>query len=178
MRLPARWIAANVAWQAALLLAIPGLVLTGGPGTETAAAATTGAGVRLAGTHPNPVADVFGWEAAALHGAGLAGQRNARGLVAMNWSLASRLAWYARPMPVFVVPEHNDQFRLWFGALQPGDSAVVVDWSVMPLQVPTGPDGFATCRLLEQLPTLVQGRQLARFNYVYCQGWRAAVATH
>ena len=173
-RMSTRAVIALVLWQGALLAAILGLVLTGGTGTESGAAASSGAGVRVAGTHFNPVADVNGWEAAAVHGAGLAEQRGARGLVVMNWSLASRLAWYARPMPVFVAPEHTDQFSLWFGSLQPGDSAVVVDWSQMPLTVPIGPEGFTACRPIGQLPTLLDGRQRAHFNYSYCSGWRGA----
>lgn len=158
-------------WQGALIGALLGLVLTGGPGSESGAAATSAAGVRIAGARRNPIADMVGWEEAALHGAGLAEQRRARGLVVMNWSLASRLAWYARPMPVFVAPTHNDQFPYWFGSLQPGDSAVVVDWSGMPLDVPIGPDGFASCKALGRLPSMVDGRQVAHFNYLYCQGW-------
>ncbi len=171
-RMGSRTVIALVLWQGALLVAILGLVLTGGPGAESGAAATSGTGVRVAGTHSNPVSDLNGWEAAAAHGAGLAEQRGARGLVVMNWSLASRLAWYARPMPVFVAPEHNDQFRLWFGSLHPGDSAVVVDWSAMPLTVPVGPGGFTACHPIGQLPTVFGGRQLAHFNYSYCSGWR------
>ena len=163
---------ALIFWQGGLLVAIVGLVLTGGPGAESGGAAISGAGVRQPGAHPNPVTDVIGWEEAALHGAGLAEQRRARGLVVMNWSLASRLAWYARPMPVFVAPEHQDQFRLWFGPLQTGDSAVVVDWSSMPLKIPLGPDGFSSCRPVSQLPIVFGGRQLAHFNYLYCEGWR------
>ncbi len=172
LRMGSRTVVGLLIWQGALLVSILGLVLMGGLGTESGPAASSAAGVRIPGTHPNPVADVNGWEAAALHGAGLAEQRGARGLVVMNWSLASRLAWYARPMPVFVAPEHNDQFRLWFGALRPGDSAVVVDWSAMPLTVPVGAGGFATCRPLDQLPTIADGRQVAHFNYLFCQDWR------
>ena len=169
-----RTLVALIVWQGALLITILGLVLTGGPGTESGAAAISPAGSRMPGTRPNPVTDVIGWEEAALLGAGIAEQRGARGLVVMNWSLASRLAWYARPMPVFVAPEHKDQFQLWFGSLRPGDSAVVVDWSTMPLQVPLGPDGFSNCRSVGQLPTVFDGRQLAHFNYLYCDGWRGA----
>ena len=172
IRMAARAVAALLIWQGALLIVIVGLVLTGGPGSETGAAAISAAGVRIAGSHANPLADLNGWEAAALHGTGLAEQRGLRGLVVMNWSLASRIAWYARPMPVFVAPEHDDQFRLWFGSLRVGESAVVVDWSAMPLKVPVGEDGFATCRPLDQLPAIVEGRQVAHFNYLLCQGWR------
>ncbi len=178
LRMGPRGVGALVLWQAALLVAILGVVLTGGPGTEAGAAATSAAGVRTVGKHPNPVADLVGWQAAAEHGAGLVGQHRARGLAVMNWSLASRLAWYARPMPVFVVPDHDDQFRLWFGALRAGDSAVVVDWSSMPLAVPMGPAGFRTCRPLDQLPTLFDGRQLAHFSYLLCEHWRDADPRH
>jgi 4-amino-4-deoxy-L-arabinose transferase-like glycosyltransferase len=174
LRMGRRAVGALVLWQGLLLGAIVVLVLTGGPGTEAGAAAASPAGLRAAGAPRNPIADVVGWEAAALHGQGLADQRRARGLVVMNWSLASRLAWYARPMPVFVAPERADQFRMWFGALQPGDSAVVVDWSQMPLTVPTGADGFARCTPIGQLATVVDGRQLAHFNYLYCEAWQAA----
>ena len=172
IRMGRRVVAALALWQGLLLGAVVWLVLTGGPGTESGAVAISQAGVRAAGAQRNPVTDVVGWEAAALHGAGLAEQRRARGLVVMNWSLASRLAWYARPMPVFVAPEHNDQFRLWFGALEPGDSAVVVDWSQMPLAVPVGVNGFSKCVPIGQLATDMHGRQLAHFNYSFCTGWR------
>jgi hypothetical protein len=174
IRMGSRAVVGLLTWQAALLIAILGLVLTGGPGTESGPAASTSAGVRIPGSHPNPIADVVGWDAAAVHGARLAEQQGARGLVVMNWSLASRLAWYARPIPVFVAPEHTDQFRLWFGALRAGDSAVVVDWSAMPLTVPVGAEGFATCRPIDQLSAIVDGRQVAHFNYLLCQGWHGA----
>ncbi len=163
-------------WQAFLLVTILLLILTKGFGSESGAAATSPAGVKSAGTHVNPVTDVVGWQAAAEHGEGLAEQRRARGLVVLNWSLASRMAWYARPMPVFVAPEHTDQFSLWFGALQPKDSMVVVDWSQMPLPVPIGPGGFAKCTPIGQLPTVANGRQLAHFNYLYCEDWRSQQA--
>jgi hypothetical protein len=64
-----------------------------------------------------------------------------------------------------------DQFQLWFGALQPGDSVVAMDWSQMPLAVPIGPDGFTNCTPISQLATAVDGRQIAHFNYLYCEGW-------
>jgi hypothetical protein len=176
LRMGSRSVVALLIWQGALLVSLLGLVLVGGPGAESGVAASTAAGVRLPGSRANPVADLVGWEAAALHGAGLAELHGARGLVVMNWSLASRLAWYARPMPVFVAPEHDDQFRLWFGSLRPGESAVVVDWSAMPLTVPVGEAGFVTCRPLDQLPAIVDGRQVAHFNYLFCENWRGFIA--
>jgi hypothetical protein len=174
LRLGRRLVTSLILWQGFLLVAILALVLLGGLGSEMGSAATSPAGLRAPDARINPMADVYGWEAAAQVGVGLAEQRRARGLVVMNWSLASRLAWYARPMPVFVAPERTDQFQLWFGALQPGDSVVAMDWSQMPLAVPIGPDGFTRCKPISQLGTLVDGRQIAHFNYLYCEGWRGA----
>jgi 4-amino-4-deoxy-L-arabinose transferase-like glycosyltransferase len=171
LRLGRTLVAGLILWHGVLLGAILVLVLMGGLGSETGSAAISPAGMRSPEGRANPVADVYGWEAAAQHGAGLAEQRRARGLVVMNWSLASRLAWYARPMSVFVAPERMDQFQLWFGALQPGDSVVAMDWSQMPLAVPIGPDGFTNCTPISQLATAVDGRQIAHFNYLYCEGW-------
>lgn len=158
-------------WQVALLAGIVGVLATGGPFEETGAAAVSPAGLRAAGARFNPVADVHGWSQAATHGAALARRYDARGLAVMNWSLASRLAWYARPLPVFVAPPRLDQFQLWFGALRRGDSAIVVDWSGMPLPVPVGPTGFARCTGLDQIATVENGRQLAHFNFLLCRDW-------
>ena len=177
LRLGRALVGGLVVWHASLLASILVLVLIGGVGSETEGAAISPAGFRATDWRVNPVADVYGWEAAAQHGAGLAEQRRARGLVVMNWSLASRLAWYARPMPVFVAPEHTDQFRLWFGALHRGDSAVAMDWSQMALTLPVGPAGFRSCKPIGQLPTLVNGRQIAHFNYLYCEGWQEVPMT-
>jgi hypothetical protein len=166
-----------VAWQGAILAIL--LVAVEGAGflREQGDAAVSAAGVRAPGARPNPVADLYGWKSAALRGAALVAQRHARGLAVMNWSLASRLAWYARPMPVFVVPPHVDQFAMWFGSLQPGDSAIVVDWSGMPLQPPVGAEGFVRCTPIEQQATVVDGRQIAHFSYLYCDGWKRHAAS-
>ena len=159
--------------QSLLLVGILALVLAGGLGSEPGAAEAGPPAVRTRSGPANPVADLYGWESAALHAAGLAERRRARGLVVMNWSLASRLAWYARPMPVFVAPDRQDQFQLWFGALQPGDSAVVVDWSQMPLALPTGQAGFRQCSLIESSATIVGQKQIAHFDYWYCEDWQS-----
>ncbi|MDP9123137.1 MAG: glycosyltransferase family 39 protein [Pseudomonadota bacterium] len=160
-----------VAWQVVLVATIVALVVTGGPTSETGEASRSGAGLRLEASRPSPVADLYGWSAAATHGAALVTKFDARGLVVMNWSLASRLAWYARPSPVFVAPSRLDQFQLWFGSLRPGDSAIVIDWSGMPLPVPVGRGGFERCTPIDQLPTVEGGRQLAHFSYLLCQEW-------
>ena len=172
IRLHKGLVAGLALFQAMLLCTVVILLLIGGVESESGAAALSEAGYRSPHAKFNPIADVFGWDAAALHGEGLAEQRRARGLVVMNWSLASRIAWYARPMPVFVAPPHTDQFQLWFGTLQPNDSVVVVDWSQMPLAIPIGPEGFNKCTPIGREATVINERQLSHFNYLYCERWR------
>ena len=157
--------------QAACIATIVGMIATGGPMSETGAGAISAASLRVSGVRPNPIADLYGWDLAAAHSSDEARRYGARGVVVMNWSLASRLAWYARPLPVFVAPPRLDQFQLWFGALRQGDSAIVVDWSGMPLPIPVGPGGFASCTAIDQLAVIEHGKQVAHFNFLNCHGW-------
>jgi hypothetical protein len=89
----------------------------------------------------------------------------------MNWTLASRIAWYARPLPVKVIYSHQDQFDLWFGTLQAQDKVLLVDWSIMSFKPPVADHQFKQCEFLEQLPVMHAGRQLAHFNFLLCSGW-------
>jgi hypothetical protein len=91
-----------------------------------------------------------------------------------NWTLASRLGWYARPLPVFVLEEGDSQFQLWSGPLPAGEGALLVDWSHMAYDPPVGAHGFATCQLLESLPVQHIGMPLARFRFYDCRGWAGA----
>lgn len=171
-------VAATLGWQCALLAGLVVLVTGAGLQAEEGAARVTRAGVRAPGARPNPIADLHGWPAAAQHADALASRFQARGLVVMNWSLASRIAWYARPTPVFVAPPRHDQFELWFGRLQRGDDAIVIDWSGLPLPVPGGATGFRECHPIDQMPVLVDGRQIAHFNFLHCQGWSDPPGAH
>ncbi|HEX7637387.1 MAG TPA: glycosyl transferase, partial [Burkholderiaceae bacterium] len=122
----------------------------------------------------NPAADLYGWPAAAARAGTLAAREHLSSLSVENWSLASRVAWYARPWPVHVVQDRGDQFTLWFGALADGESTLLVDWSQMPLPLPTGPGGFRDCRFLERLPVRRAGRQIAHFDFYACDAWRGS----
>jgi len=83
-------------------------------------------------------------------------------LAVSNWTLASRLAWYARPLKVIALDGKNKQFDLWFGALQYGQSLIWVDWSQMPLLHPVG------CRQLEGDEAFYQGKH-SHFDYYLCR---------
>jgi hypothetical protein len=99
-----------------------------------------------------------------------------RNLTVVNWSLASRLAWYARPMPVIVAQSHQDQFDLWFGTFKPGDDALWVDWSVKPYPAPiasAGEPGFVHCERVETHQSQHLGQVVGSFTFHVCRDWKA-----
>lgn len=72
----------------------------------------------------HPLADLMGWKDVSSR---IIAQAEAGDKVFIpNWSHASRVAWYARPMPVKVLDSRFDQFDLWFGSAEVGDSGIVL----------------------------------------------------
>jgi len=120
---------------------------------------------------PNPFADLHGWDVAGARALQLAQQHHLPAVAVQNWTLASRLGWYARPLPVHVLEDRFDQFDLWAGKLPVGGSALLVDWSQMPYEVPLGAHGFAQCERLQTLPVQRLGYALATFDFYACSGW-------
>jgi len=130
----------------------------------------------LVGRPANPFADVQGWQSAAERASQVAKNHGLRTLTVVNWSLASRLAWYARPMPVIVAQSHQDQFDLWFGTFTPGDDALWVDWSVKPYPPPVasaGEPGFAHCQPVETHQSQQLGQVVGSFTFHVCRDWKA-----
>lgn len=159
--------------QCILLLAFLGTLGVGGLSPESEAQRSSLPGEKEVVAVKNPFADLFGWDFAAQRAAQLAQQHGATTLGVMNWTLASRVAWYARPWPVKVIYSHQDQFDRWFGSLHAQDKVLWVDWSVMSYPPPVGPREFKTCEYLEPLPVVVWGRQISHFNYSICKGWKS-----
>ena len=126
----------------------------------------------------NPVADLYGWDDAAKRATQLAEQQGLSQLVVVNWSLASRVVWYARPWPVKVSqfnPEKPDQFALWFGQLQPGEDALWLQWSQHRKPPPLADAqqaGFQQCQYLDRQAVVHWGRQLAQFEFYACRNWQ------
>ena len=160
--------------QTVICVAMIVLLLAGGVGRETEPQASSLPGQMRDRAPVNPVADLYGWEAAAQRAKALAQSNRIGTLAVMNWSLGSRIAWYARPSPVKVINRHRDQFDLWFGTMTPGESVLLIDWSLMTFAPPVGPDRFEQCDLLEQMPVRHAGRQIAHFNFLLCRHWQAA----
>jgi len=154
------------AWQAVLTLALYALMLLGGAPWQRGAEPGSAAPEAF-----NPFTDFYGWDAAGARAAELARAHGVGHLAVQNWTLASRLAWYARPLPVHVLAPGVDQFSFWSGPLPPGASAVLLDWSQLPHVPPLAPGQFARCEAPEVLPVVRAGRVLAHFTLQVCHGW-------
>ncbi|MDI9334598.1 MAG: glycosyltransferase family 39 protein [Cytophagales bacterium] len=138
------------AWQVLLIAAVGFFMLNGGQWQ----------GQSLFKTH-NPFADLHDWQAASVKARALQTEHHANALAVSNWTLASRLAWYARPAKVLALDGKNKQFELWFGALEYGQSFIWVDWSQMPLLRPVG------CRKLDGEAGTYKGAH-ANFDFYLC----------
>ncbi len=119
----------------------------------------------------NPPADLYGWKAAGETAQRLAHENNLNHLVVQNWSIASRLAWYARPLPVNVLDDRFDQFDLWYGDLPVGADAVLVDWSPLPFYLPVGEGQFQQCAPLAEQAVQHWGKTLSYFQFFRCTHW-------
>jgi 4-amino-4-deoxy-L-arabinose transferase-like glycosyltransferase len=138
-----------------------GFVLTGGVSTSAIKA--------------NPIADLYGWKVAGQKAAQLAQANKASGIAVQNWTLASRAAWYASPLPTFVLDQRQDQFDLWFGQLPVGASVVLINWSGMSFNPPVGDHlGFEQCEPLDSLEIMRFGQVLSKFDYSLCRNWHDA----
>jgi hypothetical protein len=170
-----RWLVLGVVLLQVLACALLlSLMLTAG---QTLWPASWGLGTQVSGPgsgvgmQANPFADLHGWEAAGQRARALARQTHLDSVAVQNWTLASRLGWHARPLPVHVLEDRFDQFDLWAGDLPVGGSTLLVDWSQMAYTVPIGPHGFAGCHLLETQEVIRFGAHIASFRFYACQGW-------
>ena len=128
-------------------------------------------------TRKNPLADLWGWDQAGLQAKALAREHDLQSLSVRNWTLASRLAWYARPMPVYVLDRRFDQFDLWFGSIPPGSDSLFVNWSQVKFDLPTKPGEFEGCRIIGTFEATRFARHISRFDFYHCRHWGAAPGT-
>jgi len=173
-----RWVSkrlfkALVYLQVFFCLALFALMLCAGIGKETPEQAAAAPGLRSEDFRVNPFADLFGWKDAARVAQQLAQINHIEDLAVTNWTLASRLAWYAKPLPVKVIQNHHDQFNLWFGELNANETVLWVDWSMMTFSPPVADSQFKSCHLIEQMPVMHMGRVVSHFNFSICEGWQS-----
>lgn len=156
-----QWIRIFIITQIALCCIGFGYVLSGG--------------ISSASIKSNPIADLYGWKVAGQKAAELAKTNNASGIAVQNWTLGSRAAWYASPMPVFVLDQRQDQFDLWFGDLPVGANIVLINWSGMPHPIPVGhKSAFEACEPLDSLEIERFGRFLSKFDFSLCTNWQGS----
>ena len=139
-------------------------------------------GINTVAIKSNPIADLYGWKLAGQKATELAQANQVQGIAVQNWTLGSRIAWYAYPLPVFILDQRQDQFDLWFGQLPLGSSVLLVNWTGMSFHQPTrdkpisGPAGeqfaFAECKPLDQIAIERFGQHLSSFEFSLCTHWQ------
>lgn len=126
----------------------------------------------------NALRDLYGWGQAARQAEQLRAEiASTAGSVPLifteNWTLASRLAWYARPTPVQVLDTRQDQFDIWFGSPQNGARGILVLWPAENAKPSTGGSGqFAACTLRDRLPINRNGHLTSTFSFYACHDYR------
>jgi hypothetical protein len=131
-------------------------------------------GISTSAVKSNPIADLYGWKLAGQKAAELAQASKVNAIAVQNWTLGSRAAWYASPLPTFVLDQRQDQFDLWFGQLPAGASVLLINWSGMAFKPPVGKNlAFELCEPLDSLEIVRLGRVLSKFDYSLCRNWQA-----
>jgi 4-amino-4-deoxy-L-arabinose transferase-like glycosyltransferase len=155
-------IRALLIFQIALCLIGFGFVLSGG--------------ITFVSIKSNPVADLYGWKMAGQKAAELTQTTKADGIAVQNWTLGSRAAWYAKPIPVFVLDQRKDQFDIWFGQLPLGANIVLINWSGMSFSPPVGSQSaFERCEPLDSLEIMRFDQVLSKFDFSLCSNWQGPV---
>jgi len=129
----------------------------------------------IPGKH-HPLSPVLGWPEAAARATALRAEFSLQEpdavLLVPNWSLASRLAWYARPQPVQVTDERFDQFDLWFGSPRPGSDGVLVVPDTMHRRSQKIVERFEACREAEPHRVVRGGQPVVTFHFYLCRDYR------
>ncbi len=134
-------------------------------------------GITSSSIKSNPIADLYGWKLAGQKAAELTQATKADGIAVQNWTLASRAAWYAKPIPVFVLDQRKDQFDIWFGQLPLGSNIVLINWSGMSFSPPVGSQSaFEGCELLDSLEIARFGWVLSKFDFSLCSNWQGPIS--
>lgn len=134
-------------------------------------------GISTSAMKSNPIADLYGWKLAGQKAAQLAQASKVNAIAVQNWTLGSRAAWYASPLPTFILDQRQDQFDLWFGQLPPGASVLLINWSGMAFKPPVGSNlAFELCEPLDSLEIVRFGRVLSKFDYSLCRNWQTTSA--
>lgn len=117
----------------------------------------------------HPAADLIGWKEA-----GKLVSDNAEAdeqLFIQNWSYASRAAWYSRYRPVKVLDTRFDQFDMWHGQAELGDSGLLLMVATKKGFKEHLLNRFETCTQLDQLEIKIKGNYVNHFKLYRCQNY-------
>ncbi len=92
-----------------------------------------------------------------------------------NWSHASRVAWYARPLPVKVLDTRFDQFDLWFGSAEAGDSGLVLLHANRKGFKEKSLAKFERCEFSSELTIKIESSVVNYFKVYRCSNYLDAV---
>lgn len=152
--------------QALCIVLIYALMLLGGPPWLSSEEPDSGEPERS-----NPLSEFYGWHEAGLRAQKLARDTGIPRLAVQHRSLASRLAWHAQPLPVYVLAPDSDQTSAWYGPLRLNYSAILLDWSQQAYQLPVGEGLFERCEPRDSWDEQHAWRTLSRFRLYVCHGW-------
>lgn len=124
--------------------------------------------------YQHPLADVTGWKEVAEQMQKIAEEANDSAeplpLFIPNWSHASRIAWYARPLPVHVLDNRYDQFDLWYGDAPKGSAGIVLAYRDYSGWHREALSYFQKCQPKAQMSWSYQSVKIHEFEVYRCEG--------
>jgi len=125
----------------------------------------------------HPLNDIYGWKqvanrASQLHTEMKSNDPNVKIFIG-NWSVFSRLAWYARPTPVQITDTRLGQSDLWYGVPKLGDSGImVVPPKYKDKPIVNGTAKFDACELVEVVKAEINNKTAASYQLYQCYGYK------
>ncbi|MBL4799632.1 MAG: glycosyltransferase family 39 protein [Oleispira sp.] len=123
--------------------------------------------------YSHPLADLKGWKEISQQM-----QQQAQpgdSIFIPNWSHASRVAWYARPLPVKVLDTRFDQFDLWFGSAEAGDSGLVLLNASRKGFKEKSLKKFEHCEFSSELEIKIESSMVNHFKVYRCSNYLDAI---
>ncbi len=127
----------------------------------------------------HPLEDIYGWKAAAARAMQLREQMASKDnapapvLFVGNWSVFSRLAWYARPVPVQVTDTRFGQSDIWYGIPEKGARGiVVVPPKYRDRPQTSGIAKFEHCEQKDKLEIILHDKPATTYLFYACTGYR------
>ncbi|WP_172959666.1 ArnT family glycosyltransferase [Thiomicrorhabdus aquaedulcis] len=123
--------------------------------------------------HQNPIQGDYGWpqatQTALTLQAQLAQNPAELPLFVSNWSVASHLAWYARPQPVYLTDVRATQYDYWFNPPAPGSNGLLVVPHYEPVPPKTNQaHHFERCELRQTQDMKVNGAIVVSYYFYHC----------